>query len=215
MAVGLPALNGVTYVDGPPPATTGGFGEDTCRMCHLDYDLNDRAGSLVLEGIPESYSAGQGYIITIRLAHPRLERGGFEMAARFASGERAGQQAGLLESVEARTWVVRGEDGAVQYVRQTRSGSAPESKGAIQWAVRWKAPEEAAGPVVFHVSANASNFDDSPLGDFPYLKEVTSRQGTGGEMGRILPFQSEIGNLRLNGVNRAPSAKFVGSRSVP
>jgi hypothetical protein len=166
---------GVAYVDGPPPAVTGGFREDTCRMCHLDYALNDSAGSFRLEGIPESYSAGQQYSITIRLAHPQLERGGFEVAARFDSGNRAGQQAGSLEAADMRTVVVKSTDGAVQYARQTRTGSTPESKGSIQWSIRWRAPDDASGPVVFHAAANAANYDDSPLGDYAYAQEITSK----------------------------------------
>src|SRR5687768_14379462 len=84
---------GVAFVNGPPPAMTGGFGEESCRQCHLDFDLNDAAGSLRLEGIPETYTAGEQYMITIRLTHPQLERGGFELAARFENGPSAGRQA--------------------------------------------------------------------------------------------------------------------------
>jgi hypothetical protein len=163
------------FVDGPPPAVTGGFKEETCRMCHYDYGLNDPAGSLRLEGIPEKYAAGERYTINVRLSHPQLERGGFEIAARFADGNRAGEQAGAFETLDGRTALVKGTNPAIQYARQTRSGSAPETKGSIQWSIQWRAPEDAAGPVVFHAAANAANYDDSPLGDFPYALEMTSK----------------------------------------
>jgi hypothetical protein len=38
--------------------------------------------------------------------------------------------------------------------------------------MEWTAPSPADGPVQFNVAANASNNDDSPLGDFIYLKAV-------------------------------------------
>ena len=163
------------FVDGPPPAVTGGFKEDTCRMCHIDYALNDKAGALALEGVPEKYAAGEQYTLNVRLSHPQLERGGFEIAARFADGKRAGEQAGVLEAVDGRAAVIKGKDSAIQYARQTRAGSAPEAKGSIQWSIRWRAPDDPAGPVVFHAAANAANYDDSPLGDFPYALERTSK----------------------------------------
>ena len=37
------------------------------------------------------------------------------------------------------------------------------------------APNEGAGPVVFHVAGNAGNYDESALGDFPYATQITSR----------------------------------------
>jgi hypothetical protein len=42
------------------------------------------------------------------------------------------------------------------------------------WTMEWTAPSTGAGPVQFNVAANASNNDDSPLGDFIYMKMVRS-----------------------------------------
>jgi hypothetical protein len=164
------------FVDGPPPAMTGGFGEETCGKCHYDYEANNEAGSLLLEGLPETYSPGRAYLITIRLTHPQLERGGFELAARFEAGEFAGRQAGSFEVLDERATVLTAKDNSIQYAVHTRSGSAPDSKGAISWSVRWRAPESLPAAVVFHSTANAANFDDSPLGDFPYSRSVVVRQ---------------------------------------
>jgi hypothetical protein len=163
------------FVDGPPPAVTGGVGEETCSKCHYDYEPNNAAGSLQLEGLPETYAPGSAYLIIIRLTHPQLERGGFELAARFEAGESAGRQAGSFEVVDERATVLTEKDKAIQYVVHTRGGSAPESRGTISWSVRWQAPETPLGSVVFHSAANAAKFDDSPLGDFPYSRTVIVR----------------------------------------
>jgi hypothetical protein len=40
--------------------------------------------------------------------------------------------------------------------------------------MEWTAPAAAAGVVQFNVAANASNNDDSPLGDYIYVKTVRS-----------------------------------------
>jgi hypothetical protein len=38
--------------------------------------------------------------------------------------------------------------------------------------MEWTAPGASAGAVQFNVAANASNNDDSPLGDYIYVKTV-------------------------------------------
>jgi hypothetical protein len=46
-------------------------------------------------------------------------------------------------------------------------------KRTNSWTVNWTAPSGDA-PVQFNVAANAPNDDDSPLGDYIYLKVVRS-----------------------------------------
>ena len=169
------ASSSIAHVDGPPPANTGGFGDDTCHVCHFDSDLNDAAGSLILEGIPEDYVPGADYLIQIVLARPEIVRGGFEAAVRFADGPDVGRQAGSLKSIDERVEVVTGEDRPVQYARQTEPGSLVESDGTARWTIRWRAPEDPTDPIVFNVAANASNYDASAFGDFIYTRETLSR----------------------------------------
>ena len=165
----------MAHVDGPPPATAGGFGDDTCHTCHFDSDLNDSAGSLILAGIPEDYVPGVEYLIEILLARPEIARGGFEAAVRFQNGPDAGRQAGSLESIDERVEVVTAEDRTVQYARQTEAGSLVGADGTARWGVRWIAPEHRTGTIVLNVAANASNYDDSAFGDFIYTREALSR----------------------------------------
>lgn len=63
----------------------------------------------------------------------------------------------------------------VQYASQTRHGIQPTADGRIEWALVWRAPDPAAGEVVFHVAGNAANHDASPLGDFIYTTARTSQ----------------------------------------
>ncbi len=89
------STSGDAYVEGPPPAASGGFGEETCAQCHFDGPVNDPAGSLILSGIPEDgYVPAREYRIDILLSRQGLRRVGFELAARFAEGPDAGAQAG-------------------------------------------------------------------------------------------------------------------------
>ena len=160
--------------EGPPPGHTGGFGEPTCRACHFDAPEEPEAGALVVEGIPAVYRPGAEYAITVTLRDPRLERSGFQLAARIAGEEigagaaaeaEGGRQAGLLLASGPRVEVIEHGDPPVLYARQTLAGATPERAGESSWRVRWIAPPEPAGPVLFHAAANAGNDDDSELGD--------------------------------------------------
>lgn len=163
------------YREGPLPAMTGGFGEQTCRTCHFDNAANGEGGSLRIEGVPDAYTPGREYAITIEILRPETKRGGFEMAARFAEGPLKGQQSGMLRAVGDRTQIVRAPGSDVQYVQHTKAGSELASVGRGRWTVHWTAPDGALAAVIFNIAANASNDDASPLGDFIYTAARTSR----------------------------------------
>jgi hypothetical protein len=170
--------------DGPLPGFTGGFGEPTCHACHFDAPEDPGAGELVLSGVPESYRPGAEYPVTVTLRDPRLGRAGFQLTARFAGeeGDQAGRQAGRLlasaprgsSGAEPRVEVVEYRKPTILYARQTRAGSAPVAGHEAAWTVTWIAPEEPAGPVLFHAAANAANHDDSELGDVIHLASARS-----------------------------------------
>jgi hypothetical protein len=154
---------------GPIPARTGGFGEMSCYQCHWDNPLNDPGGRLSLAGVPDTYIPGERYLITVAIAHPELVKGGFQMSARFEDG----RNAGTLRNPDALTSTVTDEMAHVTYIQHTMQG-ARKVQGEARWEVEWTAPAE-GGAMVFHAAANASNGDASPLGDFIYTADATSK----------------------------------------
>ncbi len=156
----------VAYADRPPAAHTGGFGEPTCHACHFDQPLDDPAGTLALEGVPSDYTSEESYRLTLLLTRAEMARGGFQLAARFADGERAGQQAGTLRALDERVQVT--EEGGILYAHQTRMGTSLDAADTGRWTLEWTPPEKGSGAVVFHLVANAANGDDSEFGDFIY-----------------------------------------------
>jgi hypothetical protein len=162
------------FKEGPYPNVTGGFGEQSCHLCHLDNPINAPGGSLTLGGIPAAYKPGEKYTITVKIEREGLRRGGFEIGARFASGKLKGKQAGAWRPFDAREQLIPGAvDKALTFVQHNLAGSRVPSTGANSWTIEWTAPS-AGGPVQFNVAANASNNDDSPLGDYIYLKSARS-----------------------------------------
>ena len=172
--ISLPPAS-AAFKEGPYPNVTGGFGEQSCHLCHLDNPVNAPGGTLEISGVPRAYAAGQTYGVTVSLARNGMRRGGFEIAARFATGRQKGKQAGTWRIVDARMQVIPGAvDPALTFVQHNLAGSRTATPGANAWTIEWTAPSPASNPVQFNVAANASNNDDSPLGDYIYLKMVRS-----------------------------------------
>ena len=160
------------YADGAPPGFSGGFKEESCHGCHFDAaEPNTRPGEVSITGLPERFTAGQRYPLTIRLSRPGMAIGGFQLAARFDDGT----QAGTLERGpgEEKRLAVEVSSG-VQYANQRRPGAQTTAPGLAQWTVIWTAPA-AARPVTFHVAANAADNDESTRGDYVYTALANSR----------------------------------------
>jgi hypothetical protein len=122
---------------------------------------------------PATYRGGRTYRLRVTLQRKGLQVGGFEVAARFASGPSSGRQAGTLRETDERVQVIAGK--GILYAQHTEAGSRSAARGALEWLVEWRAPSEPAGPVVFHVAANAANGDYSALGDTIHTAEFVSR----------------------------------------
>ena len=100
---------------------------------------------------------------------------GQEFLARFAAGKQKGKQAGTWRPVDQRVQLIPGAvDKSLIFVQHNLAGSRAAAPGVNQWTIEWDAPPAPAGPVQFNVASNASNNDDSPLGDFIYVKTVRS-----------------------------------------
>ena len=163
------------FKEGPYPNVTGGFGEQTCRLCHLDNPINAPGGAVTLDGIPAAFTPGQAYPITVTISRAGLRRGGFEIAARFAGGRQKGRQAGSWRLSDMRAQLIPGAvDKALTFVQHNQIGSRTATPGSNTWTMEWTAPTAPAGVVQFNVAANASNNDDSPLGDYIYVKMIRS-----------------------------------------
>ncbi len=150
------------YVDHPPPAHTGGFGEPTCQRCHFEYPLNEPGGRLTIQGLPDMCRSDSSYTLHLVLQHPEMLRAGFELAMRYAD---SGRQAGQLQPLDDR--VERDTLQGVWYAFHSPAGTEPVAPGKAVWRIRWVPPDTTAR-VVLHVVANAANDDASEFGDRIY-----------------------------------------------
>ena len=159
------------YADGAPPGFTGGFGEQACDACHFEAPLNTKPGQLMLTGVPERFTPGERYPLTITLSRPGMAIGGFQLSARMENG---GAQAGTLASGPGDEKRIKIEPGKVQYANQRQAGTALAEPGTAKWTVLWTAPAT-PGAVIFHVAANAADKDEAARGDYIYTATASSR----------------------------------------
>ena len=109
------------------------------------------------------------------LISPAAPQTSFEIAARFASGKQKGKQAGTWKPLDTRVQLIPGAvDKVLTFVQHNLTGSRVAATGANTWTIEWTAPQTPPAPVQFNVAANASNNDDSPLGDYIYLTMTRS-----------------------------------------
>ena len=173
LAIGPASRPAGAYAEGAPAGFTGGFGEQSCDGCHFDSPVNAKPGQLTIAGVPERFTAGERYTLTITLTRPSMAVAGFQLAARF---EKGGAQAGTLAAAPGEGKRVKVETQSnVQYVNQRVEGSAPAEPGSARWSLVWTAPASGDGTVQIHVAANAADKDGSTRGDFVYTSVASSR----------------------------------------
>jgi hypothetical protein len=157
------------YAEGAPPGFSGGFKEESCHACHFHAPPNAPGGTLSIEGVPEKFTSGERYTLTVTLTRSGMKRAGFQLAARFSDGA----QAGALAPGAADAARVEVESaGGVQYAGQKLPGASVSAETA-KWTIEWTAPAK-GGPVIIHVAANASDGNESADGDFVYTAAAES-----------------------------------------
>ena len=152
----------------PPSGHTGGFGEPNCTVCHDDFAVNSGPGSVSIV-VPQFYTSGDTFPITVNVADPNQRRWGFELSSRTQTGQQAGTLIAGTDGFTQRLANI----GSIQYIGHTLTGTRNGTIGGVSFAFQWQAPDASAGPVVFHMAANAANGDFNNDGDRIYLNSAT------------------------------------------
>lgn len=178
LAGGASAMAGAAQAGsaGPVLATTGAPGgagiaaESTCQSCHNNFPLNpDKAGKLVLTGVPAVYTPGQTYPLALEVSHPAATRWGFQATAIARSTFKGAGDFKPLAN-DRTTQRKAGSNGRV-YIEHGGPGRLATGIGvkqAFAWKFNWVAPAAGVGEVMFYASANMANSDSSETGDKVY-----------------------------------------------
>lgn len=157
---------------GPPDGETGCLGDGTCARCHRDFPLDSGRGlegTFDILGVPDLYTPGETYTITVQLGQPGQVRWGFELAARFMDRTQAGE---IIPTDLDNTQVSQFR--GVTFIKHTLQGTFDETPdGPVQWQFDWTAPD--CGTVLFCAAGNAADGDRRPIGDYIYTAQVSTQ----------------------------------------
>jgi hypothetical protein len=156
---------------GPPAGYTSAFGEPNCTQCHDSYDVDSGDGEFFIDGVPEAYTPGETYTITVSLGQIGQRRWGFQLVAR---NESDGSRAGTITVTDSlRTQILT--QGGRQYIEHTMPGTYEgRVDGPVTWQFDWTAPDPGDDNVVFAAAGNAANGDGELTGDYIYTYSVTT-----------------------------------------
>lgn len=167
----LPAIAS-GFSSGPPNGFCGdppGF--SNCTVCHTSFPVNSGAGSLSVAGLPETYTFGELYALTVSIEDPdpARMRWGFELTV---ITESTGLQAGVLANTSANTQVSAGAGTARDYIKHTSAGTFMGQPDGASWNIQWTAPTEDVGAVHFYFASNAANGNSTNQGDYIYTGNI-------------------------------------------
>ena len=199
-ALMLVACTAFASSGGPPNGRTGAPGESTCTACHNSFPLNSGSGEITLAGLPDSYTAGQDYDLTMTLSDPDASRWGFELT--FL--DEAGDSMGDLVVTDSGTQT--SDQGSRTYLKQNSSGTSPGTTGSKSWTFSWTAPAEGTGPMMLYVAGNAANNNGGTSGDRIYATDFMVSEAVVGV--DDLPLAFELRGAFPNPFNPSTQIKF-------
>ncbi len=167
------------HATGPDPGVNGVVVGTTCNQsgCHNTFALNSGTGSVVIGGLPATWTPGQTYPLTVTVT------GGVRYGFQFSAvGNTSGTQAGTLLAAspnDFRVSICPGGSGCSNSALQfAQHNSAGNTSGTFNF--RWTAPASASfGAVRFNVAGNASNNDNTPTDDRIYTASAIVNAAAG------------------------------------
>lgn len=114
------------------------------------------SGKLQLTGLPAHPEPGKLYELVVVMKHAGMKAAGFLLSLDPGGG-----------AFEAGSNATEAKDSAI---RSTLAET--KQKDEARWMLKWRAPEKLPAEIVFYLSANAGNDDQSPFGDTIYLETV-------------------------------------------
>lgn len=163
-------------VFGPEARYTSAPGDiGNCTVCHDDRQVNSGPGSVTLTNIPDVYTPGQAYDLTVTVQQSGRSKFGFQLTAIDSDGNRVGTLATKGSDTEINS--VTGTKGR-QYIQHTTQGTNATSSGRRIWQIRWTAPSTDVGTVRFFFSGNAANNDGTNRNDFIYTNFALTESPT-------------------------------------
>ena len=155
----------------PPFGHAGVPGTNNCTSCHtgtLNSGIALRTLTFSGQANLTSYSPNQVYSLTVTISQPGSTKFGFQIAARTATNQSAGQFI-PDQSFTGLNW-----DHLGHMMMSTNAFPLP---GMRKWVFNWRAPVAGTGTVQLYLSTVAANGNGATSGDFSYTDVFTLTEG--------------------------------------
>jgi hypothetical protein len=165
---------------GPPSGFSGAPEENSCVVCHNEFQLNSGPGSFRVTGLPRTYLPNQVIPITVTVKQAGILNAGFQLTALNDAGDSVGTLA-LTAPTETQLQTFTDTGHTRNYVTHQLAGTTATA-GERVWHFNWTAPNTSPGAsainrrVSFYAAGNAANSSGGPDGDYIYTAGI--RTGT-------------------------------------
>lgn len=183
LLAGFIFINSVNKTSGGHPSSTGAPGEQTCARsgCHTDASIthNSPANTFSFSDPNNTYNTNGEYGLSVAVNVTGVKKFGFMLVAIDSATQK---NAGTWINVEPlRTHVIEGESPFTErrYFTHTADGTVPTSTGKNIWKMKWKAPAQNKGTILFYYVTNASNTNDASTGDQLHFSSYKIRYSSG------------------------------------
>lgn len=182
---------------GSHESCTGAPGEQTCAQagCHVDAivenDDNKVVTDMILGNGDNTYAPATQYTIKLKANKHGIGRFGFQVVALDTNNRSVGKFAvpKNYNRVQLQMGIVNNE--SRQYVSHTTAGNKPIVVGETEWQFLWTTPLNYQGKVTFYYCVNATNMDNTNVGDHLYLA-TSSFKAAGTNAVEIQPTPTDI-----------------------
>ena len=155
---------------------------ETCSKsgCH-DTPPATCAGKVEILGLPECYTPGQAYDLSVKVSDANMTRWGFEVGAQYSEGnDHDYESAGTIDNAAAaRTKKITSADGMRSFITHDPAsangdGTYPTQAGSATWNFTWTAPGvgQRQTQICFYVAGLAADNDEGRSGDCTYNTKV-------------------------------------------
>ena len=171
-----------------PNASTGLTRTCNSSLCHDNFATNVGSGSVVLTGIPATYTAGAIYPITVRVTGPAANRLLWGFAVKAVNADAGANlnwvnRAGTFSPGSNANSSLKGAIGSTvtsqtqELSHATAASTSPGSTYTFS-GMTWTAPTTSAPTSIkFYVAGNAADGSGDESGDYIYTANISTTKG--------------------------------------
>lgn len=211
LTIAIICLSGILFLSADflssnqaPSGNTGADNGQTCQGCHGGNSLNASGGSVVVSGLPDTYTPGTTYTFSVTITHGTANRSKWGFAVKAVGS--TGTSTGTLSSLNSNAGQIGGQE--IGHLNAPSQSGATYTFNNLRWTAP-STPQSTDQTVRFFAVGNAANGIGSS-GDFIYTSVKTITQQTS-NLNESIP---EIDNWVVMSASSTPTIQIAMKKSA-